>query len=170
MGVLSRKQRPFTIPHLEDVTALFDLLLETAMRLREVYTLTADQVDLKGRTVNLDKTKNGDRRSVPLSSVAVRILQGYQGRQGPLFPWLAEQRGNLKLTTNYLSKLFAQVFEEAGCGDLHTHDLRREAVSRLFERTTLSTEEIMRVSGHKTHRMVMRYLRLRPSNLASRLW
>ena len=61
-GILSRKQRPFTIPHREDVVALFDLLLETAMRLREVYTLTVDQVDLRDRTVNLEKTKNGDRR------------------------------------------------------------------------------------------------------------
>jgi hypothetical protein len=31
-------------------------------------------------------------------------------------------------------------------------------------------EEIMKVVGHKTHRMVMRYLKLRPSDLADRLW
>ena len=169
-GVLSRKQRPFTIPHKADVIALFDILLETAMRLREVYTLTSGQLHLSRRLIHLDKTKNGSERDVPLSSVAVSVLTPYMKKDGALFPWLSEQRGNLKLTTNYLSKLFAQVFEEAGCGDLHEHDLRREAVSRLFERTTLSTEQIMRISGHKSHRMVMRYLTLRSSDLASRLW
>ena len=169
-GVLSRKQRPFTIPHKADVIALFDILLETAMRLREVYTLTADQVDLTRRTVNLDKTKNGDKRQVPLSSVAVSVLKPYAKKEGALFPWLAEQRGNLKLTTNYLSKLFAQVFEEAGCGDFHLHDARHEATSRLFEKTTLMAEEIMKITGHKSHRMVMRYLQLRGSNLANKLW
>lgn len=85
-------------------------------------------------------------------------------------PWLDEQRGNLKLTSNYLSKLFAGIFEEAGCGDLHYHDLRREATSRLFERTTFPTEKIMLITGHKGHRMMMRYLRLRPSGLTDGLW
>lgn len=169
-GILSRKQRPYEILHKQEVIVLFGILLETAMRLREVYTLTGDQIDLKGRTVNLDKTKNGDRRQVPLSSVAIRLLTPYAGCQGNLFPWLGEQKGNLKLTTNYLSKLFAQVFEEANCPDLHTHDLRHEAISRMFERTALSVEEIMKLSGHRTHKMMMRYLKLRASTLASKLW
>ena len=169
-GILSRKQRPYAIQHKQDVIALFGILLESAMRLREVYTLTGDQIDLRGRTVNLDKTKNGDRRQVPLSSVAVRLLTPYARCQGNIFPWLGEQKGNLKLTTNYLSKLFAQLFEEAGCPDLHAHDLRHEAISRMFERTALSVEEIMKLSGHRTHKMMMRYLKLRASTLASKLW
>jgi integrase len=140
------------------------------MRLSEMYTLTADRIDLRGRTVFLDKTKNGDSRAVPLSSLAVRLLLGYQDRTGLLFPWFEIHRHNRKLTSNYLSKLFSEVFEAAGCGDLRFHDLRHEAVSRLFERTNLMAEEIMKVVGHKTHRMVMRYLKLRPSDLADRLW
>ena len=169
-GVLSRKQRPFTIPHLPDMVALFDVLLETAMRLREAYTLTGCQIDLVKRTINLDKTKNGDKRQVPLSSVAVTVLKPYADKTGNVFPWLDEQRGNLKMTTNYLSKMFAQTFADAGCPDLHAHDLRHEATSRLFERTDLMAEEIMKCTGHKSHRMVMRYLKLRGSNLAARLW
>jgi integrase len=169
-GTLPRKARPYEIPHKEDVEMLFKLALETAMRLSEMYTLTADRIDLRGRTVFLDKTKNGDSRAVPLSSVAVRLLLGYQDRTGLLFPWFEIHRHNRKLTSNYLSKLFSEVFEAAGCGDLRFHDLRHEAVSRLFERTNLMAEEIMKVVGHKTHRMVMRYLKLRPSDLADRLW
>lgn len=170
-GVLTRKQRPFTIPHQSSVMTLFDVALETAMRLRETYTLTVDQINLKHRTLFLSKTKNGCSRQVPLTSVAVRVLESHMdGKSDYIFPWLEEQRGDLKLTSNYLSKLFAGIFEEAGCGDLHYHDLRREATSRLFERTTLTTEEIMRITGHKGHRMMMRYLRLRPDSLTSKLW
>lgn len=170
-GVLPRKQhRAFVIPHQGDMTTLFDLALETAMRLREIYTLTSDQVDLKGRTINLEKTKNGDKRQVPLSTVAVARLQIYAGKSGNLFPWLDEQRGNLKLTSNYLSKMFIEIFREAGCVDLHFHDARHEATSRLFERTNLMAEEIMKITGHRSHRMVMRYLKLRSSDLAARLW
>lgn len=61
-------------------------------------------------------------------------------------------------------------FEAAGCGDLHFHDLRHEATSRLFERTNLSGEAIMKITGHRSHAMVMRYLSLRASELAASLW
>lgn len=170
-GVLERTQRPYTVPHIESVRAIFDLALETAMRLREMYTLTIDQVNLNHRVVFLDKTKNGDSRQVPLSSVATRILSAQTtDKTGGVFPWLEMRRGSLELTSNYLSKLFADIFKQARCPDLHFHDLRHEAVSRLFERTTLSVEEIMKISGHRTHRMVMRYLKLRSSDLVAKLW
>lgn len=153
-------------PDAPELLRLFRLALETAMRLSEMYTLTPDQVDLQARAVFLSKTKNGDSRSVPLTTVAVAALQGFGG-----FPWLAMHKGDRKLTSNYLSKLFIhEVFDIAGCDDLHFHDLRHEAVSRLFERTQLTTEEVMKISGHRSHRMMMRYLKLRPSQLAAKLW
>jgi len=34
----------------------------------------------------------------------------------------------------------------------------------------LPAEAIMKITGHKTHKMVMRYLRLRGSSLAAHLW
>lgn len=175
-GVLGRKLRPYTIPHLSSTIALFDLALESAMRMREMYTLTVDQVNLKGRTVFLDNTKNGDSRQVPLSTVAVRVLEGQcrgKAKGDLIFPWLGEQKPGklqLKMTTNYLSKVFSRVFDEAGCPDFIYHDIRHEAVSRLFEKTNLLAEEIMKISGHKSHRMMMRYLKLRSSDLASRMW
>lgn len=40
----------------------------------------------------------------------------------------------------------------------------------MLERTTLAAEEVMKITGHRDHRMMMRYLKLRPSTLADRLW
>ena len=37
---------------------LFDMALETAMRMREMFTLTVGQIDLEQRTIFLDKTKS----------------------------------------------------------------------------------------------------------------
>jgi integrase len=68
---------------------LFILAIETGMRLREMYTLTPNQVDLKNRTIFLDKTKNGDKRQVPLSSVALVELGAWLGKI-PLNPPLAK--------------------------------------------------------------------------------
>lgn len=184
-GTLERKQRPLKLEYVPALRFLFVLAVETAMRLREMYTLTLDQVDLAKRTVFLEKTKNGDKRQVPLSSVAVAAFKEYLAvRELPdgipadhVFPWwdgTGTERA-LKLVTNSVSKLYHNtrspgIFDVAGCVDLHFHDLRHEAVSRLFERTNLSEAQIMKISGHKSHRMMMRYANLRGSDLADRLW
>lgn len=174
-GVLPRKQRPRVIEHAAELLADFDLALETGMRMRERYTLACDQVDLRGRQVLLDRTKNGDSREVPLSSVALRVLgEQLARRQGEqwLWPWFdGDFRAyQLKMRSNWLSKLYADIFAAAGCPDLREHDLRHEATSRFFERTTLPAEAVMKITGHRTHKMVMRYLRLRGSSLAAHLW
>lgn len=174
-SVLPRKQRPRPLEDAPALLADFDLALETGMRMRERYTLACAQVDLRGRQILLDKTKNGDSREVPLSSVALRVLgEQLARRQGEvwLWPWFdGDFRAYpLKVKSNWLSKLYADIFDAAGCPDLREHDLRHEATSRFFERTQLPAEAIMKITGHKTHKMVMRYLRLRGSSLAAHLW
>ena len=57
----------------------------------------------------------------------------------------------------------------AGIDDLRFHDLRHEAISRLFETTDLTDMEIMSISGHKSVQMLRNYTHLRSGRLASRL-
>ncbi|MFD1709049.1 site-specific integrase [Ottowia sp. GY511] len=179
-GVLPRKQRPLQLAHVPALRCLYLLATETAMRLSEMYTLTVDQVALDRRTVFLDRTKNGDKRQVPLSTVAVAALQDYLAlRQIPdglpadqLFPWWDGDHGTRARhrVTDYLSKLWVNIFDAAGCDGLKFHDLRHEATSRLFERTRLSEMEIMKITGHKDIKMLARYANLRGSVLSERLW
>lgn len=173
-GVLPRKQRPYQIPHQRDFIALVRLAIETAMRLSELYTLRTQQVSLEQRTVYLEQTKNGDSRQVPLTSVALAVFREQMGRSKSelVFPWWdgRNTETSRKNTSNFLSKLFSQVADAAECPDLGIHDLRHEATSRLFEKTNLSGEEIMKITGHKDHRTMMRYFNLRASSLVDRLW
>lgn len=144
-----------------DRRLMFVLAVETAMRLSEIYSLTEDQVDLGRRTIFLEKTKNGDKRQVPLSSVALVALEGFKG-----FGY-----GEVsKKTTAKLSQYFGRVTKKAHCVDLHFHDLRHEAVCRLYERTRLSDVQIAKITGHRDPRMLMRYANLRGSDLAEALW
>ena len=53
--------------------------------------------------------------------------------------------------------------------NLRWHDLRHEAISRLFERTDLRDNEIMAISGHLRAEMLTRYTHLRTDRLAARL-
>ena len=147
---------------------LFILAVETAMRLRELYTLTGEQVDLDKRTIFLDKTKNGDKRQVPLSSVALAELAAWPVREGRLFPFHAG--GSLRHATMKLSQKWARIAEWTGCDNLHFHDLRHEATCRLYERTILSDLQIAKITGHKGFRQLARYANLRGSDLAAALW
>jgi len=180
------KERPFLLRHQAALELMFDIALETAMRMREIFTLTLDQVDLAQRTIFLDRTKNGNKRQVPLSTVAVRRIKEYQdivdaGERGMagfnfdgqrLFPWWSGEQNSkeLRSLSTRLSTQFTRIFEEAGCKGLTFHDLRHEATSRFFERTKLQDFEIMKITGHSSTRMLRRYSNLRASNLAQKLW
>ncbi|SER37611.1 MULTISPECIES: site-specific integrase [Pseudomonas] len=171
------RQRPLVLPHRDYLEALFKLALETAMRLREMYTLSPNQVDMARRTVYLNQTKNGDKRQIPLSSVAMQVmgelLERHEGSDdAPLFPWWDGDLSakSLKRTTARISAQFARIFEAAECADLHFHDLRHEAVCRLFERTTMDAVLISRITGHRDPRLLARYASLRGSDLARYIW
>lgn len=180
------KQRPLELKYQAALELMFDLGLESAMRMREMFTLDLSQVKLADATVFLEKTKNGNKRQVPLTTVAIRRIQEYmvlvnaqeRGMEGfnffggRLFPWWDgsfEKKALAKLSAK-LSVQYRRIFEAAGCEDLHFHDLRHEATSRLFERTQLTDFEIMKITGHSSTRMLRRYSNLRASNLAAKMW
>jgi integrase len=151
---------------------LFDMALETAMRLGEMFTLKTADVDLGKRTIFLHRTKNGTRRQVPISSVLLKLLQSWDMSKEHLFQdwWQGGDQTQKEKVGHMLSHRFAARFEKAGCPDLRLHDLRHESTSRLYERTGLSDLEIASITGHKGFRMLQRYANLRGSNLAVKLW
>jgi integrase len=164
----------------QEESLLFQLALQTAMRMRECYTLHAAQVNLGQRTIFLERTKNGSSRQVPLPSPMVQLLSNYIGshkeaiasREDRIFPFWSGDLGEheLDVTTRNLSIRFARIFRLAGVLGLHFHDLRHEATCRLYERTKLSDVLIAKITGHKDIRMLRRYASLRGSDLAAHLW
>ena len=174
------KQRPLILEHGKAMLLMFDLALETAMRMREIYTLGRRQIHLKEKTIFLTQTKNGDRRQVPLSTVAIGALEQYfeevppasRGKGDLIFPFWNGDRAASKLAevTSTQSKKWARVFEHAGCPDIRFHDLRHEATCRFYERTTLGDVLIAKITGHKDLKMLKRYANLRGSDLAGQLW
>lgn len=148
---------------------LFDMALETAMRMSEMLTLKMADIDLPRRTIFLHHTKNGSKRQVPISSTLLKILSEEDFTRTYLFPdWY--QGGDKKKAQSTVTHLFARRVKAAGVEDLRFHDLRREATSRIYERTSLSDLEVASITGHKGFRMLQRYSQLRASTLAAKLW
>lgn len=59
--------------------------------------------------------------------------------------------------------------QRAGIEDSHFHDLRHEAISRLFERIDLKEAQLMRMPGLNSLSMLKRYTHLRAEDLAAKL-
>lgn len=109
---------------LSQVGAAFLFAIETAMRAGEIAALTWDLVDLDKQTARLLTTKNGKPRNVPLSKEAIRILKQLPNEGNYIFNLKADQ----------ISSLFRKIKERTMIDDLHFHDTRHEAITRLAKK------------------------------------
>lgn len=139
---------------------IVQLAIETAMRRSELVGLRWEHIDLTRRIAHLPDTKNGEARTVPLSSAAIKVLCRLpRSLNGQVFPGL---------TTEAVKLAFVRARRNAGLEDLHFHDLRHEATTRLFEKG-LNIMEVASITGHKDLRMLRRYTHLRAEDLARKL-
>ncbi|AXW22511.1 tyrosine-type recombinase/integrase [Ralstonia solanacearum] len=151
---------------------IVSLAVETGMRSSEIATLRRSQVDLNRRVVSLRDTKNGSARVVPLTRAAADVLRLALGN--PIRPldsdlvFFGEPGRDGKRRPYVFQKLWASVVRDIGLADLHFHDLRHEAVSRLVE-AGLSDQEVAAISGHKSMQMLKRYTHLRAEDLVEKL-
>lgn len=135
------------------------LALATAMRRGELLSLRWEHVDLQNRTAFLPDTKNGDSRTVPLSTAAAQVLAELPRHiSGVVFP--------LKAFT--LDAAFKRGLRRAGLEGVRFHDLRRTAITRMAEKLP-NVIELAAVSGHKSLMVLKRYYRPTASELAQKL-
>ena len=138
---------------------VIDFALETAMRQGEILGLQWKHLNISGKIAFLPITKNGFSREVPLTSKAVSILGDHAAsRMETPFPY----------TVRMVQFAWTTATHRAGIDDLHFHDLRHEAISRLFEKG-LSIPEVAVVSGHRDFRMLARYTHLRAADVGRKL-
>lgn len=145
-------------PYLRPLT---ELALETAMRQGELLSLTWEDVDTKKRLARLRDTKNSEPRTVPLSTRAANVISALPtsvDRSAPLFP----------VSQDVVIRSFRAACKAAGIEGLRFHDVRHEAVSRLFERG-LGIQEVAAISGHKTWSQLKRYTHPQAEALAKKL-
>ncbi|MDD2860280.1 MAG: site-specific integrase [Acidiphilium sp.] len=143
------------------IADLIVIAIDTAMRRGEIMKIEWKHVNLTARTIHIPHTKTDQPRTIPLTLRARDTLAALPGeRIGPIWGMVHEAS---------ISRAFAKAARRAGLEDLRFHDLRHEAVSRLFENTDLDAMEISRISGHKTFAMLSRYTHLRADRLVARL-
>lgn len=134
----------------------FLFAIETGMRAGEIVGLRWEQVDLERRVAHLPKTKNGFPRDVPLSSEAVRLIEALPYAD-PVF----------RLSGQKLDALWRKLRNRAAVADLHFHDSRHMAVTRLAKK--LDVLDLARMIGHRNVSQLLAYYNASASDIAKLL-
>lgn len=146
---------------------LVGFAMETGMRLGEMLSITWDMVNYENKTIKLSTTKNGDSRTVPLSSHALHLLKTIPRDKAEI----ALDRANIFYTwkrSDSIKRAWHTALNRAGITDFHFHDLRHEATTRFFEKG-FNVMEVAAITGHRTLQMLKRYTHLKATDLAVRL-
>jgi integrase len=134
------------------------LALATGMRRGEILGLRWHDVDLTTGNVTLWETKNGERRVVPVTGDALKVLKTW-GKSQP------EDRSRHVFTeTSSFHHAFERAVERAGIEDFNFHDLRHTCASHLAM-SGAPLLDIAAILGHKQLSMVKRYAHLSPTHL-----
>ncbi len=126
---------------------IVELAIETAMRKGELLSLQWSNIDFEKSVALLPQTKNGSSRWVPLSPRASEILLSLDRANERIFP----------VGPDALRHAWDRLCQRAEIEGLRFHDLRHEAISRLFE-LNLTVPEVAFISGHKTPTQLFKYV------------
>lgn len=192
IAALSGHQRPDRERALEllggnALLTMFKLIANTGLRLKEAYTLKAGGIDLAGKVITAQCSKQWRGkivfRNVPMSPAAHAALETYLATRefaanDYLFPFMEEEADlPIKKVSARLSARFKTAFQYADCHGLKEHDLRHEATCRWFEMKDAKgnwlyrLEEINKIMGWSANSvMAQRYASFRSEDLAARMW
>lgn len=163
MGYMAEKA-PAT-PQME-VAWAYMVAQHTAMRAGEVRSLSVSTVDLVKRVATLHSHKTLERegvRFVPLTRKAARVLQ--------VLDSAAKEQGRdayFTISAQSLDVLFRKVRDRLLLENLHFHDSRADALTRLSRRVDVMT--LARISGHRDLGQLLRaYYRETAASIAARI-
>jgi len=144
----------------QEVALAFLVALRTAMRAGEILQLGRNTLDMQRRVATVQHKMQhvtGRPREIPLSRHAMRLLRP-----------VADRERCFTLSSVSLDALFRKARDRLLISDLHFHDARAEALTRLSRRVDVMT--LARISGHSDLRILQSvYYRETAADIAARL-
>jgi integrase len=135
--------------------------LNTGCRKSEILALRWDtHIDLKHGFILLDKTKNGERREIPINATLKAVFQ--ELTRGIDIPYVFFDRTTGKPYKD-VKRSFPSACKKAGIKDFRFHDLRHTFASHLVM-AGVDLTTVKELLGHKDIKMTLRYAHLAPSH------
>ena len=148
-------------PHLYKIVVL---ALSTGARKMEIVGLKWQDIDFERGLIVLHKTKNDERRVIPLQGLALGLMLEHAKVRNLHCDFVFPSKK--KCQPIDIRTAWENALTNAGVKDFRFHDLRHSAASYLaMNGATLA--EIAEVLGHKTLQMVKRYAHLSETHTSS---
>jgi site-specific recombinase XerD len=147
------KRCPF---HIEE----FDIALNSGMRKGEQYSLEWPEVGFRRKRIQLDETKNGSCREIPMNQTCLKAFESLYARR-PHDGRVCQSKFGRDL--NDSRTWFELVIEEAKIANFTWHCLRHTFISRLVMKG-VDLRTVQELAGHKTIAMTVRYAHLAPEH------
>lgn len=159
---------------LEKSRDAFIVLCETALRISDYRKV---DVSIKGNFIHIYQTKTGSKVIIPLSYRMKAILEKYNGRLPKIsdqhinkdIKVIAEElKMNEKITWVTRKKGLKHETSEPKYKLITCHTGRRTAATNMFK-AGIPTLDIMKITGHKTEKSFLKYIRITQEETARRL-
>ena len=131
--------------------------MNTGMRRGEILGLRYDTLDLANRLINIEQTKNNERRIIPMNQTVYDTLNQYTSRHDT--PYVFAQPNGTPYTATNVTTAFRRAAKKARLTNFRLHDLRHHFASSLAMHGH-GLRTIQELLGHKDPKMSMRYAHL----------
>ncbi len=138
--------------------------LHTGMRQGEILSVQWHDVDFTRRTLVVMKSKNRERRTLPLNHTVVALLAEKHAAGGSDTGLVFTTSTGTGLKARYVVRAFSKARDRAGLPEFRFHDLRHTFATRLAQRG-VDLYKVQRLLGHKTGVMTQRYAHHSPESL-----
>lgn len=147
---------------------IVSLALLTGMRFGEIVGLKWEDIDYSNKIITLEKTKNGERRMLPLTDAVMKVLKSCRQKDAPLGLVFKPTSPTNRSGVVDIRNSFVKALKEAQIYDFRFHDLRHAAASYLAMNGA-TQGELMAILGHKTPNMTRRYAHYSQKHVADLL-
>jgi integrase len=138
--------------------------LNTGMRQGEIINLMWQDVDLFRKTAIIHKTKNKEKRTLPLNLTVLELLKA-KGKVVSIRGHIFTQDGD-KSTKREIQRQFSTALKRSKIDNFRFHDLRHTFATRLAQ-AGVDIYTVAKLLGHKDIRMTQRYAHHCPESLRS---
>ena len=134
------------------------------MRVEEILSLRWKYVDLNRAVLTIMKTKNGERRTIPLNRIIIALLQRRSKVISLVSDYVFITSVGTKIDQGNMRADFIKARKKAGLDDFRFHDLRHTFATRLVQ-SGVDLYKVQRLLGHKSPAMTQRYAHHYPESL-----
>jgi integrase len=141
----------------------------TGMRMGEILGLKVGAVNWSQKVILLERTKNGDKRLIPITPAVEEVLNRCLDPSSLQDEFIFKtSRKNTKYRAGMIRLSFAKACKESGLTGIRLHDLRRTYCS-WAGMSGCTQMELQEMLGHRSPHMTKIYLRYSKSHIASQM-